>query len=443
MHVVLLPLVAALLLIPVFDARANNQATPSSTAPLASATDRSTPSAAALTLEQAFALGEAANPDLRRALAQRSAVEGDAADAAAFFWHNPELSAERTRRSIPQPGLSPETQREWSAGVSQTIEIAGQQGYRRRATRAELEALDAAIAHARLLMRSEVEQRFVQVLSIQERLATEQLAVNLIEDVSRSVQKRVAAGEDSRLDGNLATVEAVRARNQLGVLEEQLLEAQRELAAALQLPAGALPAAAGPLVPATPMQALQTLLDRASRRPALRALAHRELAAKQRLLLERSARYPDITIGLTAGREGGSFTRERLTTLSLSVPLPLFRRNAGAIGRAATELTQAEIERQAADRNGVADVAILWKKQQSLRGRVAALETSILPVLEENQRLSLTSLRAGEISLVQLLLVNRQLLDGRRDLIDAQTELRLVGIALRLASGGADREDAQ
>ena len=39
---------------------------------------------------------------------------------------------------------------------------------------------------------------------------------------------------------------------------------------------------------------------------------------------------------------------------------------------------------------------------------------------------------------MQLLIVNPQVLDGRRDLTDAQTELRLARIALNQAAGWTD-----
>lgn len=399
--------------------------------------------AAPITLEQALRFAEKSNAALAQAQAQRAAVEGAADDARGLLWNNPRLSGERVRREVPQPATATDNRREWAAGIEQTFEIAGQQGYRRKATQQQLEALDASIEDTRNEIRAEVERRFVQVLSLQERIATERQSLKIIEDTAASVKKRVAAGEDSRLDGNLASVEAVRARNQIGALEEQLIQAKADLAVTLQLPTSELPTVVGALTVPAPVYTLETLLARAANRPILRALEFREQAAKSRLSLERAARYPDLTVGLATSREGSTAARERLTSVTVSMPLPLFRNNAGAIGRASTELSQVQIERQAETRNTGGGVAALWQRLQSLNARVDALQQTVLPALEENQRLSVKSLQVGEIGLFQLLLVNRQVLDGRRDLIDAQTERRLTRTALHLAAGWTDTGPAQ
>lgn len=434
MQVVMLPLFAALLVIPVAAHPSERviQISVDQTAVTAMTSGTS------LSLEQAFLRAEQQNPDLRRALAQRAAVEGEAADARGLLRNNPELSLERTRRTVPQAGLTSDIQREWMVGIAQTVEIAGQQGYRRQAARQELDALDASIEEARLRLRGEVERRFVQVLSLQERAATEQSSLKTIEDTALAIKKRVTAGEDSRLDGNLAQVEAVRARNQIGSLQEQVIQARAELGTILQLPPGQLPEAIGLLDVPTPDYTLEKLLEQSANRPQLRVLDHREQAATHRLSLEHAARYPDVTMGISTAREGASDARERITRLTLSLPLPLFRNNASGIGRASTDLTQAQIERQSAIRDTGADINAMWQKLQSQIVRMNALRLSALPALEENQRLSLKSLQAGEIGLMQLLLVNRQVLDGRRDLIDAETELRMTRIALQQAAGWLD-----
>jgi cobalt-zinc-cadmium efflux system outer membrane protein len=60
---------------------------------------------------------------------------------------------------------------------------------------------------------------------------------------------------------------------------------------------------------------------------------------------------------------------------------------------------------------------------------------SVLPTLDENRRLSAIAYRAGEIGLLQLLLVNRQLLDARRDYLDAVGEFIQTRIALEQTAG--------
>lgn len=438
MRLLILPLcVAAALLSPVFSRAAdsgNHKQLNLSVAP----TESTAALTAKMTLEQAWQMAESANATLRQAQAQRAAVEGEAADARGLLWNNPRLYGERVRRDVPQPDAASERWREGAVGIEQTFEIAGQQGYRRKATQQQSEALDASIEDTLREVRAEVERRFVQVLSLQERIAIERQSLKIIEDTAASVKRRVAAGEDSRLDGNLASVEAVRARNQIGVLEEQLIQARADLATTVQLPSNDLPTVVGSLTVPTPTYTLEALLASAANRPLLQALDHREQAAKERLSLERAARYPDLTVGMSTGREGSTAARERLTSLTISLPLPLFRQNATGIGRAATALSEAQIERQATTRNTGSNVVALWQKMQSLTARVNSLQQSVLPPLEENQRLSVKSLQAGEIGLFQLLVVNRQVLDGRRDLIDAQTELRLTRIALHQAAGWTD-----
>ncbi|PZP54443.1 MAG: TolC family protein, partial [Azospira oryzae] len=52
-----------------------------------------------------------------------------------------------------------------------------------------------------------------------------------------------------------------------------------------------------------------------------------------------------------------------------------------------------------------------------------------------NLRLSRTAFSAGEIGLVEILRVNRQVLDVRRDLIDALIQLHLTRVDLEQSAG--------
>ena len=392
-----------------------------------------------LTLEHAWQLAEQANPTLKSALANLATAEGQLADTQGLLWNNPQITAERVRRTVPDPGLNERTQREWGMGVTQTLEIAGQQGYRRTAAEQELAALRETIEEARRQLRAEVEQKFIRVVALQLRAEMETGLVDLIKENSTVSRKRFDAGEDTKLDANLAEVELGRARNQLETVGEQLIQARAELATLLQLPAERLPSVKGTLLvkPGLPYT-LDQLLTAAASRAQLRALNHREQAARNRLGLERAATYPDITLGLNSAREGPGDAREKVVGLSVSIPLPLFRRNAAGIGKASAELTQAEIEKQAAGRDTRARVLALWQKLDSLRHRTQRLDQSVLQRLEENQRLSTAAYRAGEISLIQMLLATRQVLDTRREVLEAMTDFALTRSELEQAAGWSE-----
>ncbi len=390
---------------------------------------------APLTLEQAWEQAEQANPALRATQANLAAAQGELTDARALLWNNPQLTSEWSKGTLPQTSVPAQVNHGQMIGLAQTFEIAGQQSMRRSAAEQTLAATQELIAETRSQLHAEVEQRFVGVLSLQLRIQMEEQTLKLIEEAATAVSKRVTAGEDSRLDGNLANVEAEREQNQVSVLQEQLLQAKTELAALLQVPADSLTEVAGIIDPPPASYRLDELLATATNRPFLRAFDYREKSATNRLDLERAAVYPDVTLGLSTARGTPDTPDIKVTALSVSLPLPLFHRNDTGIGHAMTELTQVQLQKQAAQRDSRAQVLALWERWENLKARVKRLSESVLPSLEENQHLSSISFRAGEIGLLQLLLVNRQVLDGQRDMLDARTELRLTQVTLETAAG--------
>jgi cobalt-zinc-cadmium efflux system outer membrane protein len=401
-------------------------------APFAGAQNAATGS---LTLAEAVRLAETANPALRSREAQLATVEGERREAASPFFNNPALSVERSRRrSVGPDGRTTE----WTAGIAQPLEIAGQQSRRREAASASIEAVRAEIEEARRQARADAASRFHAVLAAQRRLQIEERSVDLFERTSQAVAKRRAAGEDTRLDANVALIEAERARNTLARAREQLLEARGELATVLQLPPSAMPQLVGELgtPPATSLPySVEQLQASAQSIPKQRGLAARLDAARARLGLARAGRYPDVTVGVSVAREGPLDARERVTTVALSLPLPLFKRNDAAVGEATTAATQAEIERASGTRDALAHVQRLWAKLDSQRDRVQRLQRTMLQAATDNQQLAARSRQAGQIGLLEQLIVNRQALDAERDLVDALADFHATRIELENAAG--------
>ena len=384
-----------------------------------------------LTLEEAYRLAEQTHPSVRTAESRLAAGQAQVGEANALLWNNPTVSAEGTRRMAPQPSFGNRRFSEWSFGVSQAFETGGQPAHRRAAAAAARDALALAVPDARRRLRAEVSEQFYRVLSLQRRLALEAEAVRISEEASALAQKRLRAGEDSRLDANLARIEAERVRNQAAAAREELVEARGDLAALLAMPIAKLPEVRGEL-DAGPAVSVD-LIDIAGRADLLAAQRFVD-AARRRVELERAERWPDVTVGVTGGREGPYDGRESFVGLGVSLPLPIFRRNDAAIAQALAELTQAESEYRAALAAARAEVAALLERRALLVERVRRLRTEVIPTLDENLELSRRARQVGEIGVTQLLVASRQVIDARRDLLEAQTELRAAASALAAAT---------
>jgi cobalt-zinc-cadmium efflux system outer membrane protein len=389
-----------------------------------------------LSLADAMRRAEAASPAVAARQAQLAAAEGLRREAARPFFNNPALTADGARRRAE--GVNGRAN-EWTVGIAQPIELGGQQARRREAAAATLNAIAAEIDAARRQARADAASRFQAVVAAERRVEIERRSTELFESVSQAVARRRTAGEDTRLDANVAVVEAERSRNALAVAREQLIDARNELATLLQARPGELPdVIAEPLERAaseTGTYGLDQMLQAVQALPRLQALSAREEAARARLNVERANRYPDVTVGVSTGQEGFRNGRERLTTLSVSVPLPLFKRNDAAIGQALTDLTQAEIERTTSIRNAQADVRRLWLRLESQRERVQRLQRTLLPASADNQQLAIRSRQAGQIGLLDQVVVNRQALEAERELNDAIAELAATRIELENAAG--------
>ena len=389
---------------------------------------------AALTLDEAMRLAEAAHPSVLARQAQLAAAEGTRREAAAWLFNNPELGTEGIRRRANATGSS---WSEWSVGISQPFETGGQQAKRREAAAAGLDALRAEVDDTRRQARVEAATRFLAVLSAQQRVQLEQRSVDLFERSAQAVVKRRAAGEDTRLDANVALVEAERARNALALAGERLIDARSELGTAVRLLPSALPEVTGELgstIAPLPYR-LEQLLASVQNLPRQRALVAREDAARARLGVERGSRNPNVTVGVHVGREGPSNDSERLAIVSLSLPLPMFKNNDAAIGQAMTDMTQAEVERAAGLRDTEVRVRQLWSRLTSQRERIQRLQRVLMPASTDNQQLSAKSREAGQIGLLDQLIVNRQAIDAERDLIDLLAEMHTTRIELEYAAG--------
>lgn len=204
--------------------------------------------------------------------------------------------------------------------------------------------------------------------------------------------------------------------------DEHALHALLGLAPGVPLPLvpPAPPGGAGPAVDE------QLLAELPRRRPDLRALQAAYQSQEQRLRQAVLAQFPALHVGISRARDIDGVAT---TGFGVTLDLPLFAGNRGriALERATRERLRAEY--QARLDQDVSDISRLLDEQKILAPRRARLQRR-LPELESLVAAARRAYQRGDLPALDLLNLERTLLDVRLEVIDLDRALWEVRIAL-------------
>lgn len=276
---------------------------------------------------------------------------------AAFYYH-PDLDVARTERDVekakvaragerPNPRLSftPAYNSDAASGVSPwilglvlsfPIETAGRRGHRVEEAQHLLDAARLHIAEVAWRVRSRLRASLLELYRLTQAEAILKKRLEVAAKLLQAREQRLAAGEASRLEVEMARAALVQSDLSLGQARTQAAEERARLAQVLGVPLAALdevklsfdslsrpPAAADIPSAAVQRQALTNRTD------ILAALA-RYAASQSSLQLEIARQYPDLQIG--PGYQWDQSAEK--WSLGLSLTLPVFHRNQGRIEEA-------------------------------------------------------------------------------------------------------------
>jgi len=189
---------------------------------------------------------------------------------------------------------------------------------------------------------------------------------------------------------------------------------------------------------------LGNLAQHNSLRAAQAALAHAQDEAK----LTRAERWvnPVLSIGterIRAAPDGFDFAGDafdaappsRTLMVSLSVPLPLSRRNRGDLIQAESAVTQAMLDVQYTRINLQAEIRAAYARYQSAQETAAQYQSGML---EDAQQISAgmqVSYQNGAASLLELLSAQHDLDEAMLEALAAQAELARAAVQLQVSSG--------
>ncbi len=319
-----------------------------------------------------------------------------------------DLSVENAYGSGKYSGLNSADR---SVSVSQSLELWG-----RRTSRVEAARADAGVA---VLQRDQTVTETAGRLALayadaeaaqrRAELAKESLTLTLAD--ARAAMALVTEGREPLLRGIQAESEAAAAR---AALEEA--EAERDAAFALL---GALG-----MVDSEVTSISDSLLDKpsaatptpADRTPAVRVAEAQRTAAQRRIAIEEAAAKPDVSVNVGVTRMGEGDTA---MTVGLSVPLPLFNRNAGNIDAARAEFRAAQARVTSVRQEAQSERMAANARLSASASRVGAADAGV-SAAEEAYRLARIGFEAGRISQMELRATRTALISARQGAVEAR-----------------------
>jgi cobalt-zinc-cadmium efflux system outer membrane protein len=296
--------------------------------------------------------------------------------------------------------------------LSQTIELGGKRGRRTDAARSVRDGAAADLALARLDLARDVRLALSEAVAATRQVALTQDGLRLAVAVLDGIKARVEAGREAPIQASRADITRRQAQLALDQANRRLTIARQTLAGLTGLPPGAL----------TLSEDWFTRIDADDPVPTgdgadLRRRQADVARGRAELSVERAKSIPDVTLsaGFRQFREDG----ENAFLMGVSVPIPIFDSNRGAIAKARADLVAAEADL-------AAESIDLDRRTHAARANLAAardtartLQDSIIPTAEQAFALADEGYAQGKFAYLEVLEAQRTLVDARTDLINA------------------------
>jgi cobalt-zinc-cadmium efflux system outer membrane protein len=329
---------------------------------------------------------------------------------------------------------------ETTVRLSQLIELGGKRGKRQN-----LAQLGRALATwdyegKRLHVLGETSKAFIQVLGAQERVALAGELARLASELVRAVGAQVDAGGAPPMESTRANVALGKAEIEKSRAEQELIAARSALAASWGSTRPTFSRVVGDLSKLSPPPSSDELFRRLETNPDLARWETELQERRATLSVEQAGRIPDVTVG--AGGRHFSDNGDNALVFELSVPLPVFNRNDGAIAEAEHRLSKARADRSAAYVTVHAAVSTASARLTAAYDQAGRLRTRVLPQAEASLAGAVNAYRKGLFRIVDVLDAQRTLFELRADYVASLESYHLLAAEVERLTATPLTEDA-
>jgi cobalt-zinc-cadmium efflux system outer membrane protein len=368
------------------------------------------------------------------------ATQGRRTAANVLLPSNPVLALSGARRTVAGGA---QTALNWSAELSQELEIGGQRGARSRAADAELAAQKQRVLLSKRDTAAAAWTAYFEAIAAKRE---QELAGELLRASQR--MSAVARGKAER--GLIATVDAdVVEAATVRVLQAKLRATRNWETATAELtgllgrdasrPVTVVEGELAPLAGEPP-----AAVAKASERPETRLLADERKALSARADTLRRARVPNPTLSVFAQNDGFD---ERVYGLGVAIPIPLpspvGRTNAGEIAEVEALGQRLQIERARVERALDLEVASAAAELRAHRDAVAALSPRMIEGAERSLSDLSDAVDTGRLSVRDALIAEQALIELLQTNLSERLQWCLASVRLARALGRPLEEGAQ
>jgi outer membrane protein, heavy metal efflux system len=386
-----------------------------------------------LTLQEALALALLQNPELAVFSYEIRIREAYALQASLF--PNPELGIELENVGGSR-GLRGFNATETTLQIGQLIELGGKRIKRIRlaALESDLVAWDYEVIRLNVFMK--VVKAFTDVLAAQKRVTLNEELVRITEQFWDSINRRVEAGRTSPAEASRAKVELLSAKIELERSKLELQTLRKRLAATWGSIEVSFAQVIGDLESVFTPPGLTRIKSFLKQNPDI-ARWTAELAQRGAVLsLEKAMRIPDPIV--TGGVRRFNETDDNAFVVGLSIPLPVFNRNQGAIEVAEYRRRQAKYQKKSIEVALQIQLAETYNALSAAYNEVNVLKTDMLPEAEKAFETIRQGFQMGRFGFMDLLDAQRTLFGVRSRFLDMLREYqqaladieRLIGQSL-------------
>jgi len=369
-----------------------------SAAPTAPPTEPAT----SLTLNQALTLALDANYTLSSARYAADSSQGVVLQAGVR--PNPILD-------IEVEDTSRKASRTTTTKLSLPIELGGKRDARIASAELTRDIASQELLQARADVRSQTVAAFFDVLIAQEQVALSTKMVQIAGDAYRIADRRVEAGKVPPLEADRAQVELANAELEKSRAASSLELARRSLSALWGNPSPQFTHAEGEIAVLPARPGLDDLAAALERSPYMQAARLEQDRARAQINVERSKRYPDLTV--SAGVIRNNELDRNQMMVGVSIPLPFFDRNQGNVYEASM------LAYKSRDDYRALKIRLQTQLQQSAsqfdmaKSTSARLASDILPKAETAFERAKKGFEAGKFGFTEVLDAQRTLFQAR------------------------------